>query len=354
MDPCKCSSDVAICNALLGFIGASMQCSTMHNIRRVVLGSFTPDAIHDAKTALWERVSSDLIGEMKLRRGSQAKSKEEFEVDDILEAMSALDRNDKTPPIHIPAMQLFQLPRMKQEEMLPVQMIERFNDLEQRVNGLTDSLTAVKSDNIALSRRVHSLEEQEFPALSSRNVLPSAGSSHGTSNPQSAGPSGASALGDQEGSSTTLQNVNQASYSSALKTKQGPMPAPAQKSKPVSRQMVRLATSKLTVVTGKRANTDVVKGSLPAKHLYVYHVSPCVSMDDLKKHIVQAGVDVRGIRRISKEDWLHGAYKVDINAKDMTKVMNEEFWPESVCCREWMPFIPRKMNTNNNNGDTAK
>ena len=131
--------------------------------------------------------------------------------------------------------------------------------------------------------------------------------------------------------------------------------APLRKPKTVTRHMVRMATSKLQIVTGKRAKNDTVKGSLPAKHLYVYHVSPSTSMDDLKKHVVQFGVDVRGIRRISKEDWLHGAYKVDINAKDFSKVMDEEFWPQDVCCRGWMPFIPRKTDTSkNNHGNTSQ
>jgi hypothetical protein len=107
---------------------------------------------------------------------------------------------------------------------------------------------------------------------------------------------------------------------------------------PVPRSAVRAATSNLPVIT------DVVRGSLPAKHIYVYHVSPRVSADQVKDLITQGGVEVRGIRRVSKENWHHGSFKVVINQNDLDRVMKAEFWPEEICCREWLPFIPQRTN----------
>jgi hypothetical protein len=107
------------------------------------------------------------------------------------------------------------------------------------------------------------------------------------------------------------------------------------------RQVVRNATAKLKVVQGKRGGSDVVKGTFPAKHIYVYHVNPEVTSTNLKDLITGGGFQVRGIRRISKDDWLHGAFKVDINAGDLERTLDEDFWPEGISCREWMAFIPR-------------
>ncbi|ELU06189.1 hypothetical protein CAPTEDRAFT_212159 [Capitella teleta] len=86
------------------------------------------------------------------RKGSKAKSKEEFEVDDIIDALSALDKKDAMPLVHILASQLFTLPRMRPEETLSIQLMERLGALEQRVNDLSDNLVVSSRTNQALSQ----------------------------------------------------------------------------------------------------------------------------------------------------------------------------------------------------------
>ena len=353
MAMCACDTNPAICNALLGFVVAGLQSSTAHSVRRAVLGHFAPEAIHEAKEALWKNVPSDLIGKMALRRGSQSKSKEEFEIDDLLEALSILDKKDATPLVHIPATQLLQLPRLKPEAAVSMQVIERLSELEMRMDEMNSMLTQSAIDNRGLSHRVLDLEQRTTSSSLSSYPLPD----QRPLPPQSSGL--LAGLRSQEGRSTGTANESAGesdkwSYAAKVKKPADPSKPKASTSKrnPVSRQLVRQATSKLKMVRGTGTASGPVTGTQPAKHLYVYRVNPDVPMDDLKNHIVKAGVHVRGIRRISRDDWLHSAYKVDINAKDLDRALEETFWPVDVCVREWMPYIPRsQVDTNSNNGD---
>jgi hypothetical protein len=322
-----------------------------------VLGHFTPDAIHVAKEALWSSASPDVIGKMTSRRGSQNKLKEEFELDDIIDALNSLDQNDATPIIHVPALELMGLPRMKPEEAISLQMIERLNDLEQRVDDLSDKLCRSAGEKNELHHRVKKLELHS--QTSAPEIIPASATSISQHPPPVApgfscipsAPPLASTDWPSPAEAAGATNVHD--FNTVVKKNLKPMAAA--RAKPIPRQVVRQATSKLRTVKGtSRAESGTVRGSLPAKHLYVFHVNPDVSTDDLKKHIVKSGVPVRGIHRISRDDWLHGTYKVDINARDLDRVMDKNFWPEEICCREWMPVIPSNTDRKNEHGDTSK
>jgi hypothetical protein len=337
----------------------SLQCSTAANVRRVVLGHFAPHEIHCAKSALWE--SGLVSAEQTTRRGSKTKSKEEFEVDDILDAMDELDKESVLLMIHVPASQLLRLPRLKAEDMHAVQMVERMKDLEELVNGLSDSLAMTASDNNKLKRRVDAMEMQllqrdkksddkatnkmpihsnPWPLPIPLQCVPEARLPNSTMNAHTPCPQPLEPADPQATFPKQLDEAAGRWTDVVRKSRRKANPDPRRPA-PVPRSVVRAATSTLQVVTGKRASTDV-KGTLPAKHIYVYHVSPGVSADQVKDLITKGGVEVRGIRRVSKEGWLHGSFKVIINQKDLDRVMTAEFWPEEICCREWLPVIPQK------------
>jgi hypothetical protein len=65
----------------LAYIVNALDSSTGDNIRRVVLGYFTPEVIHHDKNILWETFDVDTL---ELCNSEEAKPRHEFEVDDIL------------------------------------------------------------------------------------------------------------------------------------------------------------------------------------------------------------------------------------------------------------------------------
>jgi len=139
-----------------------MQGATVHSIRRATLGCFTPSEIHEAKSALLKTIPNDLkqhlADQVKSRRGSTTKPKEDAEVDDILDIFTALDQRKLIPVIHVPATELFRLPKAAPEDMAAVQVMERLANLESSVNGLRDTLTLSAIDNCSLKTRLDEVE----------------------------------------------------------------------------------------------------------------------------------------------------------------------------------------------------
>jgi hypothetical protein len=356
MDPCPCSNTAspqpAICNALLGYISASIQGATLQSIRRAVLGCFTPAEIHEAKSALVKAIPGDakqiLTEQLKSRRGSSIKCKEDAEVDDILEIFGALDNHKSKPVIHVPAAELFRLPKSAPEDMAAVQVMERIAKLEAQVTDLGNSFALSTIDNCSLKTRVAEVEktvQKREHAQDAHCAAPPLRTLHVPDLQRRPADESAAMASVPKPQPMMLPPLRPDYYASMMKKKPGPPQWEKQKpQRSETRAMVRKATSKLRVVTGKKESTEGVRGSRPVKHLYVYHVNPGVKTDGMKTMIEQGGVEVRSIRQVSKEDWLHGSFKVTINQADIDRAMDENFWPEEICCREWLARIPWKSN----------
>ncbi|ELT90538.1 hypothetical protein CAPTEDRAFT_207115 [Capitella teleta] len=168
-DPGDQSSPVT--NALLGYVFNCMHFSSVYNLRAVVLGHFSADAIHKAKETLAQHVASSVVGEafFTTRRGSsargkakartgKAKEKEEMELDDIIEAMEAMDKAGVSVEFHIPAFELHLLPRTRPEDLLSVTFMENVKRLEARVAAL-DTHAALSTEQMSiLKQKVDHLE----------------------------------------------------------------------------------------------------------------------------------------------------------------------------------------------------
>ncbi|ELT94989.1 hypothetical protein CAPTEDRAFT_217827, partial [Capitella teleta] len=162
-DPGDQSSPVT--NALLGYVFNCMHFSSVYNLRAVVLGHFSADAIHKAKETLAQHVASSVVGEafFTTRRGSsargkakartgKAKEKEEMELDDIIEAMEAMDKAGVSVEFHIPAFELHLLPRTRPEDLLSVTFMENVKRLEARVAAL-DTHAALSTEQMSILKQ---------------------------------------------------------------------------------------------------------------------------------------------------------------------------------------------------------
>jgi hypothetical protein len=379
-DPGDQSSPVT--NALLGYVFNCMHFSSVYNLRAVVLGHFSADAIHKAKETLAQHVASSVVGEafFTTRRGSsargkakartgKAKEKEEMELDDIIEAMEAMDKAGVSVEFHIPAFELHLLPRTRPEDLLSVTFMENVKRLEARVAAL-DTHAALSTEQMSiLKQKVDHLEttahasgsscvspetipmsSMHFPSL---NAINSAGTMSSSMDPTSSAP--VYSTRDKPFLEPNHANPPR-SYSVALqKNSDGGTAIPwtkvrkTRKSRPINRTDVKNATQQLRTVTGKSARDSELVGSMPAKHIYVSKLNTDITSDHISDYMRKKNIHVRQTRKVSKDEWLHGSFKVAINAEDLERVLDEEFWPERVCCREWLPFIAK-----NSNGDDPK
>ncbi len=68
------TDDVPICDPLLAYISFAMNSATGDNIKKAVLGYFTPDTIFNARDNLWDVCPIDVIGVRKRRNDLSTRS----------------------------------------------------------------------------------------------------------------------------------------------------------------------------------------------------------------------------------------------------------------------------------------
>ena len=129
-----------ILEPLLAYILFSLQSSTSENISKAVLGHFTPEQIFNAKEVLWGKCDIKVIGQKVRRRGSNVRSEQDANLQDIIAALMKLDKVDKLPCVVIDAGSLGIIPRSHPEELNNISLLDRLNILEARVTSLQQSL----------------------------------------------------------------------------------------------------------------------------------------------------------------------------------------------------------------------
>lgn len=146
----KASMAVSIENSILAYIVSIIQSATNDNIKETVVGHFVPDDILAAKDALWDGCGSEVLGEKPSRR----KTSVDKIVQDILDAFSTLDREDKTPKITIDALDLRKLPKYHPEECTSFSIAERLANIERQMKSHDESIGKNTAELIALKDRV--------------------------------------------------------------------------------------------------------------------------------------------------------------------------------------------------------
>ena len=144
-----------ILEPLLAYILFSLQSSTSENISKAVLGHFTPEQIFNAKEVLWGKCDVKVIGQKVRRRGSNVRSEQDANLQDIIAALMKLDKVDKLPCVVIDAGSLGIIPRSHPEELNNISLLDRLNRLEARVTSL--------QQGVDTSLRLHA-DDVERPA----------------------------------------------------------------------------------------------------------------------------------------------------------------------------------------------
>jgi hypothetical protein len=86
-----------------------MQKCPLDLLKKTLLKFYTPDEVKEAKVTLWATYANDL--EYKGRIGSHKKSKSEFEIEDIIDAIEHLSDKEVQMNFHVSAEDLDRVPR---------------------------------------------------------------------------------------------------------------------------------------------------------------------------------------------------------------------------------------------------
>ena len=144
------NNKVTVRNPVLAYVVFAIQNSTRENVRRVTLAHVTPESIHEAMNILWVNYEADIIGSCRSRKC-------DFEMDDILDAFVALDHRMIVPAISISTYALYVIPRLYPEEIASISVVERLNNMEERLNSMQKSVDFTVAKNIEHDDRLNEL-----------------------------------------------------------------------------------------------------------------------------------------------------------------------------------------------------
>ena len=332
-ETCACKTDIAtrsICNAVLGYIVCAKKKCPKEIVKKSVITHFAPNVITEAKNALWEHpLCESVVGPMKQRR------KRDLEVDDIFDALDALDDKGVELGFHIPAQELDYLPALNPAALLPAAILERMQEMEYRMNEMQTTLSQVMADNQALRGQAQAMSispsmnapKQQRPV---RGPHPSAQPPGQAEQQERSDPHDTLMKQPHIGSAATgNQPVDTSSWTTVVKKKMIPM-----------RVRVREAAKNANVVVGTGGDNNL-RASAPVKHLFVSRVGQTHGVDDIKMYLSTKKITARDVRKVSKDGWTTSSFRVSINKDDYETVHDASFWPTGVECREWIAFIPR-------------
>ncbi|ELU14646.1 hypothetical protein CAPTEDRAFT_215519 [Capitella teleta] len=101
-----------------------------------LLSNFATHERASLNSALWPALFDCAIGPWKPRKESSNKPRQEFEIDDIFDALSKLDEASVKPVIHVPALDLDLLPPMNPAQLLPVIFLDKMNEMEAKMAAM--------------------------------------------------------------------------------------------------------------------------------------------------------------------------------------------------------------------------
>ena len=144
-----------IVDALLSFVIYALQSATVDNVKNAVTGHFTSAEILTAKDLLWSHCKGNEIGdEMPRRRESTTRSLEDAHVQDIICALSKLDKADKIPNILLNAHSLGRVPKWHAEDLNSTFIADRLLRIENKVTVQQEVIDRNAAEIIILKEKL--------------------------------------------------------------------------------------------------------------------------------------------------------------------------------------------------------
>ncbi|ELU09882.1 hypothetical protein CAPTEDRAFT_207668 [Capitella teleta] len=266
-----------------------------------------------AKQALWSSSACvPAIGPWKPRKGSSNKLRQEFEIDDIFDALSKLDEASVKPVIHVPTLDLDLLLPMNPAQLLPVIFLDKMNEMEAKMTTMQAQI-----DNLGKREQVcgHGRNEMAHRSTSRSDFRRSTGQQTETrpAVPNPAGPAPPSmSVGShaksppqdperwphrQDTASTSVKRVDTGEEETKQEHSNEWTEVVKRKSKknPL-KERVRKAAKEAEVIVGTKVDEDL-SASNPIKHLFVNRLNNYHGVDDMKSFLLKNQVQARGIKK---------------------------------------------------------
>lgn len=339
-----------ILDPLLGYMHYALQSGTVDKVKDAVLGFFSLEAITKAKLALFDNCDASLIGTYKQHRTGTNRSEGEAHVLDIISALKQLDDNQQMPIIAIPSTDLRAIPRSHPEELNTISMVDRLNQMEEKMRQVQQCMDNTIAQNMALGDRVMTLENTRSSyssVLSSSAPIPaSAPPAPNTSRHLPASEMRADNRRQDERPPTRLavpitiqrhDSISNVSEHSNISETSGYQYQSHYKKKLQRRNNIITGSNQRA---GNQSTTGFRGAPEPDRHLFIYRVENDVSVDSLEDWLKRNDITYRTISCISNDQAKFKSFKLTVSVTQFKQLFVANLWPNGVRVR---PF--RQKNT---------
>ena len=305
----------------------------LDHIRDVIYRFYGEEDVSIAKNAIYEHYE-EVIGPRPARQNRGVKTLKEKEVEDIMDAMKKIDESGNDRRVKFVALNLTNLPSIRDQSaadnnnvhnrvaILEIQMAEL---CASKVSEVT--VKPCRSEPVAIANKPLPMRRDLPPA---RPHVPAWKVADNTGRiVQRPG----EPLPYIQHAAIEPQHVNlqsQPSENTEWRTQQ-------KKRRPAQ--------------YGKRKDDGLAFKAVPRRHeCVVFNAPQGCTTDTVKSYIVDNGVDVLDIKRLSQEEWDTQTFYISVRYDDLSKVSDADFWPEHIGYRRYY----KKRRTINDNGGTTQ
>ena len=321
-----------VVNELLMFMFSKLNTDTSEDIIHVVDGFYGDEAVSDAKAILWGRYS--LLAALGRNVSRRIKQKHVEDLQDAIRLVDSTYPDKSMMPYVFVARPMVNLPPSVKPATQPATdqppapttcpLENRLHILESQMADLLKAATAEKS-----SRDVDCLDVT--PGVATNGVRSYSEALDGSKLPQQ--------IRDLSGMKVVGES-SKAGKSATDKDEQLPPRLNADSDGEWTTSTRR--TRKGKAVYGKK-QSDVLRAAPRRFEFVVFNITNDHGTESVRDYINNSDVNVLGIKTLTTPNATTDRlmFKVDVNYKDRDSVMDSDFWPENVGCREF--YFKRKL-----------
>ena len=335
---------------LLSYVQYYISRSSADSLKATLIRFYGQADIVKAKQLLWKCVKDkEAIGVIQNRITTASRPAYEADAQDIITAFQKLDSEAVAIPVFA-SVDLNKIPKFGPEEMCNAAVRDKLSAVEQRlklmesiVHGNSDSIKALE---VTVQQGLLDNDQNKWPRLPPKKPVVFQSAPPRDINISRPSTPRGHLLPSVPAETSIWMGASPRSVPEDNRTRQEKIKPSKEPEKDQSernewemtreqRLKIRREKRRKETVVGKRENNSVVKSGQKHIKVFVFRVHPDESEESIKSFISSEGVEVVGITQVSNENAFMKSFKVTINFEDMSKVLDEDFWPMGICCRKF-------------------
>ena len=364
---------MAIVNELLTYAKHYVNCSTIENIKKMIMNFYSESDIVQAKRLLWSETSgTKLLGKYPERKSTDNRPVSVAHINDIMEALKTLDSADKIPDFV--ARDLDRLPDCQPEELNLLSLIGRVADLEKTIQLHSDMLSTISIDVMSIKDNAIKYSNVVQTGSTAKRNNSTAMSLHSNSSAPSANTSDSESTSRERnnthqgmGGRRSSRNKKKPSISSDQMHPNVALSAGAEaggvshsggNAGNLQKDGFQKAMSrrKLRKIFGCASSpVEGLRGAPPPQRsIWVSRVAHG-TVESIASFFDKKKIKAQELKKVSHTDAKFSSFKINIGKSDLSKVMTDTFWLCGVSCQIWREpklRVPNHLSDSCNSVDT--